>query len=256
MKSVKAGLNEAVNNGNVIARAAPRLKGVLFDKDGTLIDFQLTWGPAIHAVIHALAQGDAGKLNAQAECLHFDIAERRFRATSPIIGGATSHYGMAWAAAVGRTDFLALRAEIDDLAAAACLHSLTPVGDPAQVCASLKAQGLKIGLATNDAEASARRHLRQLELETWMDFVAGYDSGHGAKPAPGMVQAFAREIGASAGEVALVGDTLHDLDCARAAGAVAVAVLSGVATRDDLAPHADYVIDDIGALPALIAGWG
>ncbi len=88
-----------------------------------------------------------------------------------------------------------------------------------------------------------------------MDFVAGYDSGHGAKPAPGMVEAFAREIGAACGEVALVGDTLHDLDCARAAGAVAVAVLSGIATREDLAPHADYVIADIGELPALTAGW-
>lgn len=255
MKSVKAGLNEAVNDSNEAARATPRVKGVLFDKDGTLIDFQLTWGPAIHAVIHALAKGDADKLSAQAECLHFDVAARRFRASSPIIGGATAHYGMAWAAALGRDDFLALRAEIDELAAVACMESLTPVGDPADVMRALRRQGLKIGLATNDAEASARRHLRQLKLEAEMDFVAGYDSGHGAKPAPGMVQAFAREIGASPSEIALVGDTLHDLDCARAAGAVAVAVLSGVATREDLEPHADYVIADIGELPELIAGW-
>jgi phosphoglycolate phosphatase len=67
-----------------------------------------------------------------------------------------------------------------------------------------------------------------------------------------MVQAFAREIGAEPAEIALVGDTLHDLDCARAAGAVAIAVLSGVATREDLAPHADYVIADIGDLPGLL----
>jgi len=255
MKSVKAGLREAVNAGNETARRAPAIKGVLFDKDGTLIDFQRTWGPAIHAVIHALARGDADKLRAQADCLHFDIAERRFRSTSPIIGGATSHYGMAWAAALGRNDFPALRAEIDELAAAACVDSLTPVGEPALVMAELRALGLKLGLATNDAEASARRHLAQLGLESWMDFIAGYDSGHGAKPGPGMVQAFAREIGALQSEIALVGDTLHDLDCARAAGAVAVAVLSGVATREDLAPHADHVIADIGELPGLIAGW-
>jgi phosphoglycolate phosphatase len=252
MKSVKAGLSETVKAGNETARAAPAIKGVLFDKDGTLIDFQLTWGPAIHAVIHALARGDADKLRAQAECLHFDIAERRFRATSPIIGGSTAHYGMAWAAALGRSDFPALRAEIDELAAAACVDSLTPVGEPAQVMRELKALDLKLGLATNDAEASARRHLAQLGLESWMDFVAGYDSGHGAKPAPGMVQAFAREIGVLPSEIALVGDTLHDLDCARAAGAVAIAVLSGVATREDLAPHADYVIMDIGELPGLL----
>ena len=190
MKSVKAGLSEAVNGDNENART-PQLKGVLFDKDGTLIDFQLTWGPAIHTVIHALANGDADKVRAQAECLHFDVAERRFRPTSPIIGGATAHYGMDWAAALGRDDFSVLRAEIDALAAVACMDSLTPVGDPGEILRVLKAKGLKVGLATNDAEASARRHLRQLGLEEAMDFVAGYDSGHGPKPAPGMVEAFA-----------------------------------------------------------------
>ena len=253
MSSVKGSLSRGVNAGEEMAPG--RLKGVLFDKDGTLIDFQLTWGPAIHAVIHALAKGDADKLSAQAECLHFDIATRRFRPTSPIIGGATSHYGMAWARALGRDDYAALRAEIDALAAAQCLHTLTPVGAPEEVLAALRAMGLRTGLATNDAEASARRHLAQLNLTQAMDFVAGYDSGHGAKPAPGMVEAFAREIGAETRQVALVGDTLHDLECARAAGAIAVAVLSGVATRDDLAPHADHVIADIGELPALVAGW-
>jgi len=46
---------------------------------------------------------------------------------------------------------------------------------------------------------------------------------------------------------------LHDLESARAAGAIAVAVLSGVASREVLAPHADYVIADIGELPELFA---
>ncbi len=253
MSSVKAGLSLKVNPGEELA--SRRLKGVLFDKDGTLIDFQRTWGPAIHAVIHALANGDSAKLHAQAECLHFDIADRRFRPTSPIIGGATSQYGADWARALGRDDFATLRAEIDALAAIECVRSLTPIGDPVAVLFALRAIGLKTGLATNDAEASARRHLAQLNLTQVMDFVAGYDSGHGAKPAPGMVEAFAREIGAEASQVALVGDTLHDLECARAGGAIAVAVLSGLATRAELAPHADFVIADIGELPALVAGW-
>ena len=243
MGGVKAGLSGRVN-------AVQRLKGVLFDKDGTLIDLQLTWGPAIYAAIHRLAEGDAAKTRAQAEILHFDMDSQRFQATSPIVSGATAQYGAAWAMALGRTDFPALRREIDEICAVECLRSLTPIGDPAAVVDALRAQGLKVGLATNDAEASARRHLDQLGLSERMDFVCGYDTGHGAKPGPGMVTAFARAIGALPSEIALVGDSRHDLDSARAAGAVAVAVLSGVATRADLTPHADFVLTDVGELPA------
>lgn len=246
MRAVKAGLSRRVNE-------ARPLKGVLFDKDGTLIDLQLTWGPAIHAAIHALAEGDADKLHAQAEVLHFDMAARRFHPTSPIVSGATAQYGPAWAAALGRHDFPALRLEIDEICALECLRSLTPIGDPVAVVDALRGQGLKVGLATNDAEASARRHLAQLGLSDRMDFVCGYDTGHGAKPGPGMVEAFARAIGAAPAQVALVGDSRHDLDSARAAGAIAVAVLSGVATREELAPHADLVLADVGELPAWTA---
>jgi phosphoglycolate phosphatase len=49
-----------------------------------------------------------------------------------------------------------------------------------------------------------------------------------------------------------VGDSTHDLHAARAAGAVAIAVLSGPATREDLADHADHIIDTIDDLPALL----
>ena len=45
----------------------------------------------------------------------------------------------------------------------------------------------------------------------------------------------------------------HDLEAARAAGALAVAVLSGPADRAELAPLADHIVDDIAALPALFA---
>ena len=46
---------------------------------------------------------------------------------------------------------------------------------------------------------------------------------------------------------------MHDLDAAKAAGAIAVAVLSGPAAHDDIKRHADYVVDDISHLPELLA---
>jgi phosphoglycolate phosphatase len=68
-----------------------------------------------------------------------------------------------------------------------------------------------------------------------------------------MVEAFARHTGLAAQEIALVGDSTHDLHAARAAGAIAIAVLSGPASREELEPHADYVIGSIADLQALVA---
>ena len=49
----------------------------------------------------------------------------------------------------------------------------------------------------------------------------------------------------------MVGDSTHDLHSGRDAGMLTVAVLTGVAREDELAPHADIVLPDIGHLP----GW-
>ena len=230
------------------------LAGILFDKDGTLVDFHRTWGPAVHAMIETLAAGDPALMRAQAEALHFSIEDRRFLNSSPLVAGSTADYGLRWAAALGRTDLVRLKSEIDALSAAESLKALTPIAEPRSVFSALRTMGLRLGVATNNSERSARRQIEALGIAAHVEFVAGYNSGHGVKPEPGMVLAFAEHIGVPAPSLAVVGDTLHDLAAARAAGAVAVAVLSGPAERGTLEPHADFVIDDIGALPDLLAG--
>jgi phosphoglycolate phosphatase len=229
------------------------IRGALFDKDGTLISFEMTWGPAIAAVIAALAKGDPDKLAAQAAALEFSLEEQRFLPTSPIIAGSTGHYGPIWAAALGRTDHAELKREIDALSAVESLRSLTPISEPKRIVLELKSLGVSSGVATNDSEASARRQISALGLLEDLDFIVGYDSGYGSKPDPGMIHAFAEKLGVDVGSIAMIGDTLHDMVAARAAGAVAIAVLSGPAGREDLEAAADYVIEDISALPALIA---
>jgi phosphoglycolate phosphatase len=231
------------------------LKALLFDKDGTLIDFDATWGPAAYEVMRALSGGDAEKLRALMIVSHYVEAERRFRPTSPLVAGSSASYGPLWAEALGRTPGPDLYGEMDDLFRYWGLETLAPIGEPAVIAAALKARGLRLGIATNDAERSARAQATALGLDPYLDFVAGYDSGFGAKPHPGMVLAFAAACGCRPDEVALIGDTLHDLHAARAAGTTSIAVLTGPTradARSDLEPHADYVIGSIAELPALL----
>ncbi len=236
-----------------LRKAAMSVVGVLLDKDGTFVDFDETWGPATHAIIHALAAGDPELMRAQAEILRFSLDDKRFHPTSPLIAGSSASYGRLWGESLGRTDFATLKLEIDRLAAIESLKALTPIGEPALALGALRAMGLRHGVATHDSEQSARRQIAALGLDEAIEFVAGYDSGHGGKPDPGMVLAFARHLGVAPSQIAMVGDSRHDLDAERAAGALAVAVLTGPADREELAPHADHVVDDLEALPALFA---
>ena len=227
------------------------LRAILFDKDGTLIDFQKSWGPALARVIDDLAP-DPALAEALAGALLFDRATLRFPNASPFVAGATVDFAPGWARLLGR-DATGFAAELDARLCRAVQASISPIGDAPRTLARLKAMGMALGVATNDAEAPARAQAGWIGLAPLLDFVAGYDSGHGAKPGPGMVRAFARAVGVASGDVAMVGDSRHDLQAAREAGALAVAVLSGPAGRDDLADLADYVLDDIAALPAWAA---
>ena len=78
-----------------------RLAGLLFDKDGTLVDFDRTWGRAGYAVMQHLGGGDAGAVARLADAMHYMIEDRRFAATSPLIAGSPDTYVHLWAEALG-----------------------------------------------------------------------------------------------------------------------------------------------------------
>ena len=63
-----------------------------------------------------------------------------------------------------------------------------------------------------------------------------------------MVEAFCKHTKFAAPDIAVIGDSLHDLKMARAAGAIAIGVLSGASSEQTLAAHADYLFPDIAAL--------
>ncbi|MFD2236225.1 HAD family hydrolase [Aureimonas populi] len=229
-------------------RDRPALKGILFDKDGTLLDFEATWGPATAAVVAALAQGDPAKAARLAEAAGFDPQKRSFEVASPIIAGAPDEFGPVWARLLGVPFDARFAARMNALFHEHSLVSLTGYEDVAPGLDAILAMGLAVGLATNDTQSAAHAHLERLGVRERFAFVAGYDSGHGSKPGPGMVHAFARAIGAAPEEVAMIGDTGHDMAAAKAAGALAVGLARTPAARAALDGLADLVIDDLAAL--------
>ena len=113
-----------------------------------------------------------------------------------------------------------------------------------------------LGVVTNDGEAPARSHLDSVGILGLFSFVAGYDSGHGAKPAPGPLLAFSKATGTSPDRTLMVGDSRHDLAAGRGAGMTTVGVLTGLAEALDLGDLADVILPDITHLPEWILAQG
>lgn len=226
------------------------IRGLVFDKDGTLFDFNATWAAWCDGFIQGIAAGEPDRAQALAEALGFDRTTRRFRKSSPMVAGTMEI--VVEAVRRLRPDLAepGLRRHITASTAAAPQVEAAPL---AALLDRLLAAGLTLGVATNDSEEPARAHLARAGVLDRFAFVAGYDSGHGAKPMPGMLLAFCAATGLPPEACAMIGDSTHDLDSGRAAGMRTVGVLTGLASFDDLAPHADVVLPDIGALPAWLA---
>ncbi len=223
------------------------IKGILFDKDGTLFAFGATWNAWAGRVLSVLSKGDPACERALARVIHFDLEQGSFLPSSPVIAG-TNREVAALLCSVLRDR------RLDDienyLALSAVEAPVVPAVPLTQLLTDLAGRGLHLGVMTNDSEVSARAQLEGAGILEQFSFIAGADSGHGAKPDPAPLTAFATAHGLQPAEVVMVGDSTHDLVAGRAAGMATVAVLTGMAGPEVLSPHADQVMPDVGGLPA------
>lgn len=225
------------------------VRGVVFDKDGTLFDFASTWEAWAASFLSRLAPDTVAAADLGAR-IGFDYHLRQFSPDSIAVAGTPGEVAAALLPHVpGYTPETML-----DLLNTEAEHAPQVEAVPlVPFLMGLRALGLRLGVATNDAESPARAHLKRAGVTHLFDFIAGFDSGHGGKPAPGQLLAFAQTVDLPVEQIVMVGDSTHDLEAGRAAGMRCVGVLTGLADRDVLAPHADAVFDDISALPAWIA---
>ena len=223
------------------------IKGIIFDKDGTLFDFNATWGTWARGMLEAETSGDPALFARLADALGYDTAANRFAAGSVVIASTVGEVADVIQGVLGLTDRAALLDRMNNAAAEVSQVESVPLRPYFE---GLRKDRLKLGIATNDAEAPAKRHLTRAGIAELFDLIAGYDSGFGAKPSAGQLFGFCETVALAPEQCLMVGDSTHDLHAGRAAGMRTVGVLTGPAPFDELAPHADVVLPDIGAIPA------
>ncbi|MFW2588044.1 HAD family hydrolase [Sagittula sp. SSi028] len=223
---------------------ADDIRAVLFDKDGTLFDFEGTWNAFAVNLLKDLCGDDGLMLERAAWQIRFDLVTERYLPDSPAITCTNRELAHLLAEVLPQSIDV-LEEQIVRQAALAPLVEAAPLKP---LLEKLRARGLVLGVMTNDHAEVARAHLGTAGVLEQFDFVAGADSGFGAKPAPGPLLAFAHAKGLPPQQVVMVGDSQHDLAAARAAGMRGVGVLTGMAGRDELGALADVVMPDIGHL--------
>ncbi len=224
------------------------IRGVLFDKDGTLVDFDRTWSRTMKVGALDFASGDAQLAISLCEAVGWSEMRGTFTADAFFANNPNAEIARRWRELCGLPFADGDAGRLDALFARAILANVTPLGDLAGTVARLRARGLVLGVATNDSRASALEQLAALGVAGAFAFVTGYDGPSAPKPHPSAVFDFAAAAALVPSEVAVVGDSLNDLHLAGASGAYSVAIARESAHRAVLEPYADMVIDGIEAL--------
>lgn len=211
------------------------IEAILFDKDGTLLDFTVMWGFWTDCVMENFREELAARGLPFAEdeipriwgTLHDERGRMNgYDVRGPLAMGTMEEVyavltwhgyraGLSWAEAKIIVRECLLQAEY-------AMNKARPVQPLPGVRAFLEQcrdKGLKMGVVTADETESALRHLQWMGIESFFSVVVGTDQVGRGKPFPDMLLLACERMGVSASESVVIGDTDGDMEMARSARA-------------------------------------
>lgn len=239
------------------------IKGILFDKDGTLIDFYEVWGTAAEPVMDwlladcPLADRDLLKKELLEKLGIYEsgidpegaFAWMTYREISEIIWKFMKEKHME---PVPEKTQLLSRVETEFYKEVVEKQTEYPVFmDVKKLFQILTEQyHLFVGLATTDTRQSAKICISRLQAEEYVSFWGADDGIMPVKPDGTLIELAARTWKIHPEEILVVGDTPNDMRFAHNGHAFALGVLSGTGRKKDMERMADDLIDSIAELPA------
>jgi phosphoglycolate phosphatase-like HAD superfamily hydrolase len=226
---------------------------LVFDKDGTLIEFHLMWGGWLDTL--------AGRLEA---ATGLSLKEGLY----PLLGvdprsGIVHAHGLLAATPMSRIREVVQayvgEAGASPAAARDAVESAWHAPDPVALAQPVTDLGALLGrlrtrvgtfaVATSDDRVPTERTLEALGVTALFATITCADDGIRTKPAPDPVLYICATLGIAPARTAVVGDSPADLLMGRAAGvARSIGVLTGVGDRTSLEPFADLVLGSIAEL--------
>lgn len=235
------------------------VQAILFDKDGTLLDFTYTWGSWGEHLLASFSNELAKKglpvlrpelLSTWGMIYNENGKVSGYDRNSPISMGTISDLmsllaqegyqaGLSWAE--GKVLAEQCRRSADEQLEASRTARLLP--DARAFLEQCRLCGIRLGIVTSDETDAALKHLEWLGIRPYFDVCVGADHVDRGKPYPDMVELACLQLGVMAERTAVIGDTNGDMQMARAAGtAAAIGIDEGGMTGRRGYPAADAVI--------------
>ncbi|PQP84246.1 haloacid dehalogenase [Paenibacillus sp. PCH8] len=211
------------------------IQAILFDKDGTLLDFTGMWGFWTDCVLNDF--GDQLAVRG----LRLDTAELpQIWGTYHDDQGRMNGYDIRGPLAMGTMDevYAVLTwhgyraglswAEAKIMVRACLAHAeeemeqhrpARPLPGVREFLEQSSMEGIILGVVTADDTASAIKHLEWMGLDSFFDVVIGTDLVERGKPFPDMLQLACERLNISVQNTVVIGDTDGDMEMARTAGA-------------------------------------
>ncbi len=230
------------------------IKGILFDKDGTLVDFNATWLGIADFMAMDAAEGDRWKADRLLSAAGFDFVAKRFKPDSIFASGTNMDVVELWFPRLSDEDQMLAVARFNEITSVQGSSMAVALPGIVTALTALHKRSYRLGVATNDSTAGAEKTMITLGVAQLFTAAYGYDAVANPKPAPDTIVAFCDLTGLKPSEIAMVGDNRHDLEMARAGGCgLAIGVLSGTGTRESLSAIADVVLDSVADLPDFLS---
>lgn len=230
------------------------ISAILFDKDGTLLEFVSLWGSWGECFLAQFAR-QLEQHGLELPTQHLDSllgtvhdAEGRiidYDRNGPLAMGTMGDLyailswqgyllGLSWAESMELVD--ACRLEADALMEQS--KPVRPLPGLRQFLDECAAEGIPLAVVTADETAAAENHLRWLGIRGYFSAVIGTDQVERGKPFPDMALLACERLGVQPAEVAVIGDTNGDMRMAKAAGAATAIGITGVVTAGEAAASA------------------
>ncbi len=120
---------------------------------------------------------------------------------------------------------------------------------------ALRNRGLRLGIVSTKFHSPIQAVLGRENLLDKFDAVIGGDDVEQFKPDPQGLLLAIEQVGSQPGHTLYVGDNATDAETARRAGVPFLAVLSGVATRDEFKGCSVLeFLENVGRIPSFLAG--